>query len=104
MTVKPHFVPHPVPVAASKAPDSAPIHRKGQPVLSWPPRSGPPGPRVSPALSNALYFAAGFLNRSSASVGFSVRLVTLASITGLSSISVFSLCGYWRLPTGFQSP
>jgi hypothetical protein len=62
---------------------------------------------LAPGLPGPLslrYFAAGFLNRSSASVGFSVRLVSLASITGLSSTSVFSLCGYWTSPTGFQSP
>jgi len=70
-------------------------------------RTGLLDPILDPGLPGPvsfLYFAAGFLNRSSASVGFSVRLVTLASIAGFSSTSVFSLCGYWTLPTGFQSP
>ncbi len=60
--------------------------------------------RASRALSQPYFAAAGFLNRSSASVGFNSILVSFASITGLSSISVFSLCGYWTPPTGFQSP
>jgi len=73
------------------------MNRKGQPVRGWPPRSGPCGPGSLP------YFATGFLNSSSASVRFSSILVSFASSTGLSSISVFSVCGYWTLPTGFQS-
>ena len=100
------FRPRPdsLPGAGRMAQRATRIHRRGQPVPGWPPRSGPPGPRVPPTPPNAPYFAAGFLNRSSASVGFSSSFVSFASITGLSSISVFSLCGYWTLPTGFQSP
>jgi hypothetical protein len=69
-----------------------------------PARAGLASSRGLPNSIERPYFPSGFLNSSSASVGFSVRLVTLASITGLSSISVFSLCGNWTLPTGFQSP
>ena len=55
-----------------------------------------------PACVSPPYFS-GFLNRSSASSGLSLRLVTRASIIGLSSTTVFSLCGYWMPPTGLQS-
>jgi hypothetical protein len=68
---------------------------------------GPRGPASAPGSNSPrgeLPYCAGFLNSSSASVGFSVTLVTVLSMTGLSSASVFVLCGHCTAPTGFQSP